>query len=56
MMLGLTVWSLYFFLKERWMLGAVSFCSALLFKQMALYYALPVFIYLLAQCARRPNG
>jgi len=37
-------------------MGAVAFCLALGFKQMALYYALPVFFYLLGQCRQPRHG
>ncbi|PFH61748.1 hypothetical protein XA68_16368 [Ophiocordyceps unilateralis] len=49
-MLGLVVASMNSMLAERYKSAAVFFVAALGFKQMALYYALTVFSYLLAKC------
>ncbi|KAJ3067373.1 Glucosyltransferase-like protein, partial [Podochytrium sp. JEL0797] len=46
-MLGFTLWSVTCMSQKRYMLGSMFFCLALGFKQMALYYSLPVFFYLL---------
>lgn len=51
-MLGFTLWSVYYFHKGKDLLGSIMFCLALTFKQMALYYALPIFCYLLGKCIR----
>ncbi|KAI8822334.1 glycosyl transferase [Chytriomyces cf. hyalinus JEL632] len=50
-MLGFTLWFVVCMAKKQYALGSVFFCLALGFKQMALYYALPVFFYLLGVCA-----
>ncbi|KAJ2711295.1 Glucosyltransferase-like protein, partial [Coemansia spiralis] len=55
-MLGFVVWSVCFALRGRPVLAAVAFCCALMFKQMALYFAPAVFFFLLAQCFRDPRG
>ncbi|KOS18978.1 putative dolichyl pyrophosphate alpha-1 [Escovopsis weberi] len=49
-MLGLVAASMSSMLAERYMWAAVFFVAALGFKQMALYYALAVFSYLLGRC------
>lgn len=49
-MLGFTVASMSSMLAGRYLWAAVFFVAALGFKQMALYYALPVFTFLLASC------
>lgn len=49
-MLGLVLASMSSLLAERYLWAAVFFVAALGFKQMALYYALPVFAYLLGSC------
>ncbi|KAK9477038.1 glycosyl transferase [Lipomyces japonicus] len=55
-MIGLAVLALANILADRLVLGAAFFVLALSFKQMALYYALPVFAYLLGLCVfPRPN-
>ena len=51
-MLGLVLASMSSLLAERYLWAAVFFVGALGFKQMALYYALPVFAYLLGSCVR----
>ncbi|KAK9472520.1 ALG6, ALG8 glycosyltransferase family-domain-containing protein [Dipodascopsis tothii] len=55
-MLGLATLALAHFADGRLVVGSVFFVLALSFKQMALYYALPVFAYLLGLCVfPRPN-
>lgn len=49
-MLGLVLASMSSMLAERYKLSAVFFVGALMFKQMALYYAFTVFAYLLGRC------
>ena len=49
-MLGFSAWAFYFILLKKWGLAAIAFSASLLFKQMALFYALPFFFYLLSQC------
>ncbi|CAG8589039.1 4143_t:CDS:2 [Paraglomus brasilianum] len=51
-MLGLTIWAINCYSYGYYVIGSIFFCLALCFKQMALYYALPVFFYLLGICAR----
>ena len=41
--------------RDRHLTGAVLFVAALNFKQMALYYAVPVFVYLLGKTLRAPR-
>ncbi|KAK4162141.1 ALG6, ALG8 glycosyltransferase family-domain-containing protein [Cladorrhinum sp. PSN259] len=50
-MLGFTIASMSSMLAGRYLWSAVFFVAALGFKQMALYYAFPVFAYLLGSCA-----
>lgn len=52
-MLGLVVWSIIFCRMERYVLASIMFSLALLFKQMALYYALPIFCLMLSSCIAR---
>lgn len=49
-MLGLVLASMSSMVAERYKWSAVFFVGALLFKQMALYYAFTVFAYLLGRC------
>ena len=51
-MLGLALSAFACFQADRRLLGSVLFCTSLMFKQMALYYALPVFFYLLGEVFR----
>ena len=51
-MLGLSLLAFAAMSNNRPLLASVAFCAALAFKQMALFYALPVFFYLLAGCVR----
>ncbi|KAK9717249.1 Glucosyltransferase-like protein [Basidiobolus ranarum] len=56
-MLGFTAWAIVCFLHDFDVVGSVMFCLALSFKQMSLYYALPIFAYLLGKCIKgRMNG
>ncbi|KNE72798.1 hypothetical protein AMAG_20577 [Allomyces macrogynus ATCC 38327] len=55
-MLGLTLASVAWMTTGHPLKAAVAFSLALMFKQMALYFALPVFVYLLAQCWRSNHG
>ncbi|VDM23251.1 unnamed protein product [Hydatigera taeniaeformis] len=48
--LGLFVLSLTFFAKDFDVIGSVVFCLAILYKQMELYHALPIFVFLLSKC------
>lgn len=59
LMLGLSLICIYFLLIEPktssqklsyYLLGSIAYCMAFNFKQMALFYALPVFAYLLGKC------
>ncbi|KAK9382133.1 glycosyl transferase [Kockiozyma suomiensis] len=49
-MLGLALLGFTNILKDKLVIGSLFFVLALAFKQMALYYALPVFAYLLGIC------
>lgn len=55
-MLGSTLWSVSFLLQNRFILSSFFFCLALLFKQMALFYALPFFFVILSVAAKRAFG
>ena len=55
-MLGLTLLSVTACLRGSYLVGSVFFVLALAFKQMALYFALPIFVFLLARCFRREHG
>lgn len=48
--IGLTIWSVYFCLKKRIFIASILFVLALNYKIMALYYALPIFFYILSDC------
>lgn len=50
-MLGLALWAFGLLSSGHRLLGCFAFCMALGFKQMALFYALPVFFYVLGQIA-----
>ncbi|KAI9354784.1 glycosyl transferase [Zopfochytrium polystomum] len=52
-MLGFTLWAVVFFLNDQFVLGSIMFCLSLNFKQMALFYALPVFFFLLGKCVQK---
>ena len=49
-MLGFALLSFHLLLKGKFIPGSIAFCSSLLFKQMSLFYALPVFVYILSNC------
>lgn len=53
--LGLTTLAVALFLRDHEFLGGVVFSLALNFKQMALYYAPAVGVFLLARCVYRPK-
>ncbi|TPX58459.1 hypothetical protein PhCBS80983_g03146 [Powellomyces hirtus] len=55
-MLGFTLWAIVSLITGHHVLASVFFVFALNYKQMALFYALPVFAYLLGTCFRGPNG
>ena len=48
--LGLFIISLVMFSRDSDFLGSVAFCLAMLYKQMELYHALPIFFFLLSKC------
>lgn len=47
--LGLFITSLILYSKDFDILGSIAFCLSLLYKQMELYHALPIFFYLLSK-------
>lgn len=49
-MLGLALLGFSCMMNRRYIFGSIFFCCSLLFKQMALFYALPVFVFLLGIC------
>jgi alpha-1,3-glucosyltransferase len=49
-MLGLTTLSVALLQRQHYLLGSIAFVLSLTFKQMALYYSLPIFIFLLSTC------
>ncbi|KAH6595089.1 hypothetical protein BASA50_006075 [Batrachochytrium salamandrivorans] len=49
-MLGLALLALSSFMDNRYILGSIFFCLSLNFKQMALFYAIPTFFFLLGRC------
>jgi alpha-1,3-glucosyltransferase len=53
-MLGLALFSFVFISRDRPFVGSVLFVLALSFKQMALFYSLPVFFFLLGECFQKP--
>jgi alpha-1,3-glucosyltransferase len=56
--LGLSLWSFHYMTQLQFsgcLAGAVLFCLALNFKQIALYYAPAVFCYLLGRCLAEPR-
>jgi alpha-1,3-glucosyltransferase len=56
--LGFSIWSFHFMAQPEFfqcIYGAVMFCLALNFKQMTLYYAPAVFMYLLGRCCAEPK-
>ena len=54
-MLGFSLLGFNAMMTDRYALGSFFFCLALNFKQMALFYAIPVFSYLLGQCLERSS-
>lgn len=54
-MLGLAVGAFTSFVRGRYVLGSCFFVLSLMFKQMALYYSLPVFVFLLSKCVWDSN-
>ncbi|KAE9417530.1 hypothetical protein Angca_006828, partial [Angiostrongylus cantonensis] len=52
--LGLFVFSFLFLGNQRFLLGSIFFVMALNYKQMELYHALPVFVFILARSLKRP--
>ncbi|KAI8336965.1 glycosyl transferase, partial [Chlamydoabsidia padenii] len=55
-MLGFTLWAILGLISRHYILGAIAFCLALGFKQMALYYAPVVFAFLLGRCFTEDKG
>ena len=53
--LGFALFAFTFLIRDYHVLAAVLFSFALLFKQMSLYYALPVFFFLLGKCVYHPT-
>jgi alpha-1,3-glucosyltransferase len=49
-MLGLSLFAFKLFDQQKYVKGSILFCCALFFKQMALFYSIPVFFYLLGIC------
>ncbi|TYZ65358.1 hypothetical protein PybrP1_012682 [[Pythium] brassicae (nom. inval.)] len=54
--LGLTALAVALIVRDHEFLGSVAFCLALNFKQMALYYAPAVGVFLFARCVYRPKS
>ncbi|VDL78336.1 unnamed protein product [Nippostrongylus brasiliensis] len=52
--LGLFLFAFSFLMNGRFYLGSISFVLALNYKQMELYHALPIFVFILARCLKRP--
>lgn len=55
-MLGFFSLSLYYLYKEKWIYGCFYFVGCILFKQMGLFWALPIFFYLLGLSFKRGFG
>ncbi|KAI9178784.1 Glucosyltransferase-like protein [Blastocladiella emersonii ATCC 22665] len=55
-MLGLAMFAVSWMVSGAYLRAAVAFSLALLFKQMALYFALPVFVFLLSKCFDAKHG
>ncbi|CAO3597437.1 unnamed protein product [Absidia cylindrospora] len=55
-MLGFSLWAILGLLSRHYLLGAIAFCMALAFKQMALYYAPVIFAFLLGRCFTENRG
>ncbi|KAJ1498789.1 Glucosyltransferase-like protein, partial [Coelomomyces lativittatus] len=52
-MLSFFVLSITWMVKSHYLKAAIAFSISLLFKQMSLYFALPIFTYLVSQCLHR---
>ncbi|XGW30017.1 hypothetical protein V3C99_009212 [Haemonchus contortus] len=52
--LGLFLISFLFLINRKLLLGSIFFVFALNYKQMELYHALPIFVFILARCLKRP--
>ncbi|PAV83949.1 hypothetical protein WR25_21702 [Diploscapter pachys] len=52
--LGLFLWSYIFLENERFLAGSILFVLALNYKQLELYHALPIFVYILARNIKHP--
>lgn len=55
-MLGFSLWAILGLISRHYLLGALAFCLALGFKQMALYYAPVIFAFLLGRCFTEEKG
>ncbi|KAI8825192.1 ALG6, ALG8 glycosyltransferase family-domain-containing protein [Fimicolochytrium jonesii] len=55
-MLGFALWAIVMLMTDRLVLGSIFFVLALNFKQMALFYAIPVFFFILGKCVKGPRG
>jgi alpha-1,3-glucosyltransferase len=55
-MLGFSLFAFTLLKRGDYIIGSIMFVLALFFKQMALFYALPVFFYLLACCRKQGYG
>lgn len=53
--LGLFIWTVVFLDRNQDFLAAIAFCLALNYKQMALYYSLPIFFFLLKRCVEQKS-
>lgn len=52
--LGLFLISVLLLVNQRRLLGSIAFVLALNYKQMELYHALPIFVFILSRCLKRP--
>uniref|UniRef100_A0A0N4VT99 Alpha-1,3-glucosyltransferase n=1 Tax=Haemonchus placei TaxID=6290 RepID=A0A0N4VT99_HAEPC len=52
--LGLFLISFLFLINRKLLLGSIFFVFSLNYKQMELYHALPIFVFILARCLKRP--
>jgi alpha-1,3-glucosyltransferase len=52
-MLGFSLWAIALMVNGHDILGGIMFCLSLSFKQMALYYSLPFFFYLLGKSFKK---
>ncbi|UXI18472.1 hypothetical protein NH340_JMT04415 [Sarcoptes scabiei] len=53
--LGLFFWALNFLKREHDILASIMFCLALNYKQISLYYSLPLFLFLLKKCIEKKS-